>query len=198
MGSTLRVTETGRLLGLDVRVEGRLRGPSLGLRGVPDLAFTGQLTGEVRGSRFFPRLQVHALWSRSAADARGGLLDKPLDLAPVAVSAHGSVLLPLHPVNRIQGLRPGQHWRQPVVDPLADSLALFKSLAPAGEARFLDATVRPRGQILSRQGRPTPCLVIDYRGEEMEARTWVEEDSGLVLRQEVTAEGGHWVMRREG
>jgi hypothetical protein len=181
--STLRVTETGRLLGIEFQVEGRFEGRL----DEATFDFEGKLTGQVRGTRLSRSLQVHG-------PAR--FLDKPLDLGPVEVPAHGSALLPWHPVNRIQGLRPGRRWRQPVVDPIADSLAVLNSLSPA--PRFLDALVRPGPEPLSYKGRRVGCLVIDYQGEEgKEASTWVEEDSGLVLRQEVRAEGGHWEMRRE-
>src|SRR5262249_60569882 len=113
------------------------RGVALGgerAGGRAGLALGGQFGGGVRGARLFPRVYV-----RTAAD----LLDKRLDLAPVDMStAYGSLLVPLHPVNRIQGLRPGRRWRQPVLDPLAGSLAVF-DVSPAGAVRFLDALVRP-------------------------------------------------------
>jgi hypothetical protein len=196
MGSTLRVTENGRLLGIEFRVDGQVRVKGrkwfgfagFQAEGLEGLDFTGQLTWEVQGTRLVGRVHV-----RDTA----GLLDNRLDLAPVQVSAHGSLLVPLHPVNRIQGLRPGRRWRQPVLDPLAGSLAGF-NVSPAGAVRFLDAEVRPLAEPRSYKGRLVGCLVIDYRGEEgKEASTWVEEDSGLVVRQEFWTEGGHWEMRRE-
>jgi hypothetical protein len=39
--------------------------------------------------------------------------------------------------------------------------------------------------------------VIEYAGERVSARTWVEAESGLVLRQEADRDEEHWAMQRE-
>src|SRR5262245_23106155 len=38
---------------------------------------------------------------------------------PLDLSGHSTVVNPLHPVNRIDGLRPGRTWQVPLFDPLA-------------------------------------------------------------------------------
>jgi hypothetical protein len=122
----------------------------------------------------------------------------------------GSVLNPTHPINRINGLRPGQHWRQPLNDPRSEiiKLALGRLMngGPAGSLPetapvALAAEVLPQPQDLEWEGVAHPCLVIEYRGDlqgdEITARTWVRQSDGLVLRQEVEAHGEKLVLQRE-
>jgi hypothetical protein len=179
--SQYRVTREGALLALEVRVEGRMEVP---LQNDP-IDFTAFLAGEVRDGQFSPRVRlVHPLF--------GSFEPK---LKPVAVSPNGSVLLPLHPVNRIRGLRPGQTWRMPLFDPLENSLPSAGENGPGGG--YLDARVLPQTQALTFKGREVPCLVIEYQGDEKSGRTWVREDNGLVLRQEAVSGGERWVMQRD-
>jgi hypothetical protein len=179
-----------------VEVQGQIAFGGL-LRGL-GRDFNASLTGEVRQGRFFPHLRAEIPEE----------LAREADLPPVEVSHHGSVLLPLHPVNRIQGLRPGQTWRMPLVDPLADSLAVMRPGLGSGP-RFLAARVLPELQMLPQQPRQqgrngipkrhtsASCLVIEYQDEEMSARTWVEEDTGRVLLQEASSGGERWRMFRD-
>jgi hypothetical protein len=112
----------------------------------------------------------------------------------VELSRHAHVINPLQPVNRIRGLRPGQKWRQATFDPVAAALA---ASVPAGLAtyqqRWLKAEVQPEPQSLPWDSQTVSCLVIHYQGEELEARTWVRADDGLVLRQEVNSGTGGWL-----
>ena len=41
------------------------------------------------------------------------------------------------------------------------------------------------------------CLVIDYEGDDFVGSTWVECERGLVMCQETTLGGEHWLMYRE-
>jgi hypothetical protein len=130
-------------------------------------------------------------------------------LEPVPLTS-GSVLNPLHPVPRITGLRPGQHWRQPLVDPRGDILrALLKNL-PGGEQASALASQKPQSLYAEVRAAPEPlrweggehlCLVVEYRGdlrgEEFRARTWVRVADGNVLRQEFEAFGEVLVLKRE-
>jgi hypothetical protein len=125
-----------------------------------------------------------------------------LDMEPVEVPAHGSVFNPLHPVNRIGGLRPGQRWRMPQFDPLAEavaaSLAKFLKLGkplPLGP-RFLDAEVQPPKTLVWNK-REVACLVIVYRSDEISASTWVRQQDGLVLRQEAGKPSDSVILQRE-
>jgi len=195
MESAYRVTQEGNLLGIEGKVEAKV-GPELEhlLKGLSaDVTVT--VTGEVRQGQFLSTLRF-----ASAILPR----EFKFDLPPVPASGHGSVLLPLHPVNRIQGLRPGQEWRMPVVNPLADALAASQGLSTSN-TRFLQARVLPESQLFTARTRleaapsrsDVPCLVIEYWDDEMTAHTWVEVGSGLVLRQEARRGGEHWVMDRE-
>jgi hypothetical protein len=181
MESICRVTREGELRSTTTTIEARVDKSPL----IPQSPFdlTVVLTAEVRDRQYFCHLKVkHAF---------GDDINK--DLKPVNVSRHGAVLLPLHPVNRIQGLRPGQTWRVPLFDPFANALGAWEST----EDSFLDARVLPRTQTLNHGHREVACLVIEYHGDEIEARTWVREGDGTVLRQEMTKGRDHWVMQRE-
>jgi hypothetical protein len=179
VSSQLRVTREGRLRELEVRaaVHGTFRFFPLPLDG--DLL----LAGEVRGDHFFPRYRVE--------QAGVPLLDGKL--AAVEVSYHGSVLVPQHPVNRIQGLQPGQRWRMPVVDPFAAAFGF------ADAVRHVNARVLPEPQTLQWKEKKPPktCLVIEYEGEDEKAATWVEVGSGLVQRQEAAFGGNRLVLQRD-
>jgi hypothetical protein len=177
--SRYRVTPEGRLLSLNVWFAG---GAELGvLAEILPAHFTLEIEGKVVNHRLTPRV--------SAAG-------KTITLPTAHVGAGGSVLLPMHPVNRIRGLRPGQRWTMPVLDPLEDSGRAL--LGHGAHVRTLVARVRPELEEFDRPGRQSgPCLVIDYTGDDMSAQTWVEEKTGLVLRQDATLGGTHWAMYRE-
>jgi hypothetical protein len=115
---------------------------------------------------------------------------RELTLPTVPVSYHGSVMQPLHPVNRILGLRPGRSWRMPVFDPFAATLG--------GDAlTYFDARVLSETKPLSLDGREFRCRVIEYRGDDREGATWVEERSGLVLRQDARMGEHLWTLERQ-
>ena len=148
----------------------------------------GVLDGEVKDGKFFSRLRL------SSPVLPGGGVEKELD--PVPVSAHGSVLSPLHPVNRIAGLRPGQTWRLPLVDPIKDALTALASGQPGAEI-VLTAHVLPHAETLTWNNEPAECLVIDYQGDDVSARTWVQVGTGLVLRQDSERDGERLALVRE-
>jgi hypothetical protein len=118
---------------------------------------------------------------------------------------HGSMLNPMHPVVRITGLRPGQNWRQPLIDPRTDILRAALSQWLPGKAaplpdppRELAARVLPEADLLEWPGESHWCFVIEYRdGEDYIARTWVRKTDGAVLRQEAGAHGETLVLQRE-
>jgi hypothetical protein len=147
-----------------------------------------QLWGEVRDRQFFAHCQAQAVWLEPL---------RQIDLPPAAVSHNGSVLMPLHPVNRIHGLRPGRTWRQPLVDPFRDAFAALPGFS--GEPHSVLARVLPEPQTLQREANgATSCLVIEYEDEgEIVGRTWVEQDSERVQRQEAILGRDHWSMTRD-
>jgi hypothetical protein len=177
----LRISEHhGELQSVTFEAEGDLF-PPLGGK----LPFKASLGGDVEGGRLAPRLRVEGL-------------NKPLDhpLPEVEVTRRGSVLMPLHPPDRLRGLRPGQRWRQPVLDPLMESVRRMVVLPMGDGPRFLAARVRREPETLTYRRQEVPCLVIDYEGEE-KAHTWLDQRTGLVLRHEAEMFGDRWVMERE-
>jgi hypothetical protein len=206
MTSEYRITRAGRLHSLKAEVQAtphfdRRGGKVLSLLGsllqkqsakAPENSSSSQsvslrLWGEVRDDQFFG----HCCASIEEDPC------KPIDLPPTAVSYTGSVLMPLHPVNQISGLRPGQSWRQPLVDPLRDAFASVPGLS--GGVRFLNAHVLPQAEMLEWGDSETSCLVIEYTDDENETRgrTWVEQDSNRVLQQEAILDDGRWLMKRQ-
>jgi hypothetical protein len=178
MQTVSQVSREGDLRALEFEIEARVEKSAWFPDGPMDVVTF--LTGEIRDDRLFPHVCVR----RQEVD----ILTK--DLAPVHLPPHGAVLVPLHPVNRIQGLRPNQTWHIPLLDP-------FANLLPGGSGSGpLTARVLPEAQTLTRHRREVPCWVIQYEGEDTRARTWVQQDNGLVLRQEVVHGGERWVMER--
>jgi hypothetical protein len=182
MSSTYRVNGVGDLLGVAVRIEGQPRlAQALKLIAAD---FTASIEGDVEKGRLTPRLTL---------EMPGKKFER--DLPSVAVPAGGAVLLPLHPVNRVQGISLGQSWTLRVFDPIAGSLG---ALTGGGELQLLRAKVRPRFEMFSYGRRQeVECLVIDYEGDDMKASTWVAKERGLVMSQEATLDNERWAMYRD-
>lgn len=155
------------------------------------LKVEGRIDGKVRGGFFAPSVKV----------------SQPIvfeqDLKPVQVTHGGSVLNPLQPLHRLPGLRKGQRWQVPLIDPLSDLankyLKEVTGGSPLTQLRILRARVLPEAQVLRWGPRqePIPCLVIEYQGDDTSARTWVREADGMVLRQEMTQGNEHIIMIRD-
>lgn len=204
--SSYRVNREGHLRGLEATVRVRpdwQKSSLLGKFWQPPTAparngfspdqFWLSIWGEVHEHRFF------AHGSATLVSASGEHLGAPMqfDLPAVDLSYRGSVLMPLHPISRIRGLRLGQIWRQPLVDPLRDALPALPGFS--GGVRWLNAHVLRRTQMLEQDGSGTSCMVIEYTNDENEVmgRTWVEEDGERVLQQEAILEDVRWIMKRD-
>ena len=112
--SEYRVARNGDLRAVSFQFNGAANFHGLAIPG------KGSLTGTVHDRALYAHLHAESSL----------LAGKPIeaDLDPVPVSRHGSVLSPLHPVNRIEGLRPGQTWQLPLVDPLKTAFgALYRN-----------------------------------------------------------------------
>jgi len=187
-----RVTRDGQLRDIvaEATISGEGIGPFHGLRGKAQ----AHVEGTVQHGRFTPHASINF---------NGAAIDLPLE--PVEVSSQGSVLNPLHPINRVTGLQKGQHWQMPLVNPLNDSLMALLKKDPAAEfllrshagVRILQAEVLPDTKLFSWKGHEVPCLVIEYHGDDLTARTWVRESNGLVLRQELSFWGDQVMMVRD-
>jgi hypothetical protein len=179
--SSIRVTREGDLRQMHADAEMESRDPTRGWAPVRLWA-----DGEVQQGQ----LQLHVQLNLEKL----GLVDAD---ASVPVPPRSSVLTPLHPIHRILGLRPGQRWRQPLVDPVSEALAA-RLAGFRNRPRSLDAHVLPEPVNLRWRDRDVPCLVIEYfEGDDEKGRTWVEKDGGRVLRQEFNAEPDRWVLERE-
>jgi hypothetical protein len=175
------------------------------------LRIEGHVEGPVRDGAFLPEGHVQLVVNDKVTWRRRLLLE------PVPVEGRGSVLDPLHPVNRIPGLRGGQHWRVPHFDPIAITLsgarfegksnevgALFQialelfaaSLKEKAMFPDLDAEVEREPAVLAWGGRIESCRVIHFRGHDLTATTWVRESDDLVLQQEATVMGDRLVLKR--
>lgn len=150
-----------------------------------------------RGGFTFDELRLHGVVQRGLLRMELNLKGLPsvvpstLRASPVPVPKSGSVLLPLHPVNRIRGLRPGQTWTVPLLDS-------FAALSGSGSVtRSLHARVTPAQELITYQKRNYGCLIIEYEGEDISARTVVREMDGLVLRQEYSKGSEQWSLQRE-
>lgn len=179
MDSTYRLSRKGEVR--EVAVNARYEAA---LQGVP-LEVKFDLQGEVRDGEFRPRLRYE---SRTVSELKG-----EWSLPAVRVSHHGSMLLPLHPVHRIEGLRRGQSWAMPLVNVLEAST----SLQSTDPVVWLQARVLPDTKPLIVDHKEYDCLIIEYRGDGHRASTWVDEKTGLVLRQEQSIGGDQWRMQRE-
>jgi hypothetical protein len=141
--------------------------------------------GKVDQRMFTPEIRFAGL------DLKGFPLPK---LEPVPVSGRGSVLNPLHPLNRLKGLHDGQRWVQPVLDPLV--VVVYSLIGKEPPLHRLYAEVTPG--TLSWHGQDVACWQIGYSepGQRASARTWVRRSDGLVLRQEANHAGLDLVLER--
>ena len=164
-------------------IEGRVAPPRL-------IEGRGQIKGPVKDRQFTPHLSLNV----------GGLPLIERDLPPVQVSDRGNVLNPFQPINRLGGLRKGQHWRMPMVHPLTDAVsAAVSSLLKQDLAAVsaLDAEVLPDVHVLEWGHSLVLCLVVECTGEDIRVRTWVRESDGSVLRQEVEQHGEKLALQRD-
>jgi hypothetical protein len=192
MEGMYRVTREGELR--EVTAELSLDVPGLSLLVGGDTVVKVKIGGKVADGIFTPIGSL--IWNGR---------HESLPLEPVPVSGRGNILDPLHPVGRIQGLRPGQHWRAPVVDPLSDSLRAMAQRNPVLQPfvkqdtgiRSLRAEVLPEVHTLFWQDEEVLCLVMEYSDRDFTAQVWVRESDGMVLRQIASVAGEKLVLERD-
>lgn len=191
--SAYRVTREGELRGIRAVVTIRQTVP-FALAGIKSFQVEAHVEGEVKDQMFKPHGKIKA----TNLDNPNEQFEMPFDLEGVSVADQGSVLNPLQPLNRLPKIRPGQVWSMPIVDPLTQALQesakaiVGPKLAEAlkgttSNVSVLQARVLPKPQILvwSDTKQEISCLVIEYEGEDIRLRTWVREDNGLILKQEI-------------
>lgn len=173
--SNYRVWEhDGTLKEFDVEVEMRA-----GVAGVPaqKASFIGVIDGRV----------CNLSWQR------GNDGNDHTGFEPFPVSLRGVVLMPLHPLDWMTGLRPGQKWGVPAFDPLGHAGVLSPKPAPA----WVNAHVRTERVGRRWKGKEIDCLVVDYSSENLSGSTWVDATDSRVLFMEVRLGDDHWEIRRE-
>jgi hypothetical protein len=132
-----------------------------------------------------------------------GPFKQSLDPVPVP---EGQPLNPLQPVNRIAGVKPGRRWVVHESSPLDDALgAYFRKLAaehgfklPEEKQEALIGEVLSDPRDLDWHGQVVACWVIEYRRDEVVARTWVRISDGKVLKQEAFRKGEQLTIERDG
>ncbi len=126
------------------------------------------------------------------------------ELAPIPVPK-GQPLNPLQPVNRIADLRPGRRWVVHESDPLKEVVAAltneklgeFGIKLPEENRTHLIGAVLSDQHSLDWHGRVVSCWVIEYRRDELIARTWVRASDGKVLKQEAFQKGDTLTIIRD-
>jgi len=194
LDTTVRVTRSGDLR--EQHMSGSLQ-LKTGLGAVRLAEATAEVTGAVQNSQLVGRCMI---------TSRLGNIDRPLEPVPVP---QGQVLNPMMPVSRLQDVQPGRRWVIREVDPLRDALnVLVKEVLKSSEVAAsaipqqgggeLIAEVKSSPEKLERPGKePVECWVIEYRGDEVHARTWVSVADGRVLRQEASGFGERLRFERQ-
>jgi hypothetical protein len=113
----------------------------------------------------------------------------------VPVTEQGNVLNPMHPINRMSGLRAGQRFAVPTVQLLAAAMVQLGQKQPA--VRQLWATVYE--DHLTWNEQEILCWRIDYTDADQKttARTWVRQADDRVLQQEASHQGLTLVLVRD-
>ncbi len=171
-----RVTEDGRLLSAEGKV--KIARP---------LQVEIAYESEIRERMLHPKFSVRFL-EQVVSPA----------LKPIPVGESGSVLNPMHLVHRISGLRAGQSWAIPLMDPLrAAPTAIGEDLPfklPVVNQVYATVTTAD----LSWHGQTVPCFKIDYAKphERPLAATWVRRRDDAVLQQWASFEGMEYTLQR--
>lgn len=163
--------------------------------------------------RFKPRIELTGIVAQGQINAHlrlpqlSGLTPEADSNFSFPVSQNGTIFLPLHPVHKIHGVRPGRTWSVPEINPLGDAARAWikKKIGfdLPGKDSILNARVRNQPEDFPYDigdDKPHVCWVIEYRGGDVEkvaATTWVEVDTDLVLCQEAASESGNVRLVRD-
>lgn len=142
----------------------------------------GEFESAVRGERY----QID--WNtKNQKKNESGTLDEDASLA-------GAILMPLHPLESMPGLRPGQRWELHALDPLAATLTSSAQLIR------VNAKVREESEILNWEKNDYRCRIVDFSDTKstMEGTIWVEAAAPhhKVLRMKVRLVNDEWEIIR--
>ncbi len=118
----------------------------------------------------------------------------PGEAVAVGVSWSGAVLLPLHPIHRMEGLRPGQRWGMYLFDPLSSAARTEPHVT------WVNVRVRSEKESLRWHTQDRVCLVVDYDGggSAVACSTWVDVEDSRVLRMTVRlGDSDSWDITRD-
>ena len=176
MDTKLRVTEDRKLHSFTAQVAGKFVMHDVTL----------EMRGEVEDQMLQPRL------------FQDGVELKVIQWGKINMAQQGSIVNPMHLMNRLRGLRAGQTWRIARLDllgavnnELVNKLAKQSSAVPSLIAEVkIDTLLWDRRQVT--------CYKIEYYepGKDVSARTWVRKIDGLVLQQDANHLGFEMVSRR--
>jgi hypothetical protein len=191
----VRVTRAGDLR--EERVDGKMEAYFGLLKLGPGKGKVADASVHIRGTVVDGRLLAACRLESSL-----GRFDRDLEPVPVP---QGQPLNPLLPVNRLQHLKPGHRWHVQMSSPLDDALASLARQVlresglqlPDRKAEPLFAQVLPDPQPLDWNNQPVPCWVIEFRRDEVVARTWVRVTDGRVLQQQAVHGGEQLTIVRE-
>jgi hypothetical protein len=154
-----------------------------------------EIFGKVQNDVCYPRMIVSPeakKWVSLAAffEPLVAYLERPME--PIRMPTRAAMLNPLEPVNKLAKVSKGQRWRIPMVDPMS---AWQKSSG----VQYLNAEVLQDTEWIKWGGHkePVPCLVIKYQGDDLTGYTWVQEEDGLVVGQEITQHGDNLRLMRD-
>ncbi len=154
-----------------------------------------EVSGEVRDGFCYPRIVVSPdvkKWMPFVAFVEPivAFLERPME--PVPMPKRAAILNPLEPVNKLAKVRKGQRWRIPMVDPMS----VWQN---SSRVQYLDAEVLRETEWIKwgTHKQPVPCLVIKYHGDDLTGYTWVQEEDGLVVGQEITQHGDNLRLMRD-
>lgn len=181
MLGTYTVTEEGRLLQATANLKA-------------DLSVLGQVLpaeldfqGTIDDSQMHPTFKLFAF----------GQEIKVPKLEPFAVPDSGRILNPMHLVHKISGLRAGQTWTIPLMDPLRAVPSLAERL-PGKDLIVNNVQAEVKADTMDWHGSRTPCFKIEYSkpGEKPMAETWVRRQDSVVLKQWASYEGIDYTLER--
>jgi hypothetical protein len=142
----------------------------------------------------------------SRCELKSSLGDLNAELEPVPVPVpRGQALNPLQVMSRIEGLRARQSWIVEEIDPLGDAIAAliagqmkkFGLPTYRRERESMVALVSSAPENLKWKGNIESCWVIEYRGNDVHAKTWVRHSDWKVLRQEAFGKGERLTVERD-